>query len=230
MIIKDRIQNPSFLNLPMKERKFAKTRIRILESFLLELERNSFENIKIKDLAIQSEVSEPTFYNYFPEKEDLILYFIQIWSLQVSVFSLSIKGKTNSRGFYLLQSLFRYTAKETKKNPRILLEIIAIQARKKKKLSIPKLTPGEKYLLFPKVLEINDLPSNGVDGLILNALSIAIQEEELPKHTNLSNLGLAIGSLFFGVPILAFQMKENLESIWLNSLNLLWLGAGGKTR
>ncbi len=225
------IESEQFLELPLKERKFAKTRIRILQVFLSELENKPFEIIKIKDIAKQADVSEPTFYNYFPEKEDMVLFFIQIWALSVSVFAFGMNSKKNKEisGYSLISAIFRYTAKESKKNSRILLEIISLQARSKKELQIPKLTLAERYLLFPKIKDIENFPAGGVEDLIEKGLRDAIKSKELREESNINALGVAIGSLFFGVPILCSQLKLNLETMWLESLQLLWVGAGGKT-
>lgn len=103
-----------FSQFPLKERKFAKTRTNLTFAFLSELEVKPFEEIKIKDLCQIAEISEPTFYNYFPEKGDLILHYIQIWSLQVSVFAK--EKKLAESGWGQISALFRYTAKESKKN------------------------------------------------------------------------------------------------------------------
>ncbi|WP_244936798.1 TetR/AcrR family transcriptional regulator [Leptospira brenneri] len=172
-----------------------------------------------------AEVSEPTFYNYFPEKGDLILYYIQIWSLQVSVFVKEMELSESGWGF--LSALFRYTAKESKKNPRILMEIIAFQAKYKNTMQRPKLTSAERVLIFPNVLEIEELSAEGVEGIIQKALSNAAKNGELPKSTDWKSLGLALGSCFFGVPILSFQLNQNLEKLWIESLRYLWIGAGG---
>ncbi|MCG6153316.1 TetR/AcrR family transcriptional regulator [Leptospira bandrabouensis] len=218
----------SLQQFSLKERKFAKTRTNLTFAFLSELEIKSFDEIKIKDLCQMAEVSEPTFYNYFPEKGDLILHYIQIWSLQVSVFAK--EKKLSESGFGILCALFRYTAKESKKNPRILLEIISFQAKTKKKLQEPKLTKAERVLLFPKIVGIEDLDANGVEGIIRNALTLAAQNGELPATTDWKSFSMAIASCFFGVPILAFQMNQNLEKLWIESLDYLWRGAGGKVK
>lgn len=216
------------ISFPLKEIKFAKTRTNLTFAFLKELELKSFEEIKIKELCQIAEVSEPTFYNYFPEKGDLILHYIQIWSLQVSVFAL--EKKLSESGLGMLSSLFRYTAKESKKNPRILLEIISFQAKTRKSLQQPKLTKAERALLFPKIVGIEDLDADGVEGIIRKALSVAAKNGELPTSTDWKFFSMAIASCFFGVPILSFQLNQNLEKLWLESLYYLWRGAGGKMK
>ncbi|PJZ80814.1 TetR/AcrR family transcriptional regulator [Leptospira meyeri] len=210
---------------PLKERKFAKTRTNLTFAFLTELETKTFEEIKIKDLCQMAEVSEPTFYNYFPEKGDLILHYIQIWSLQVSVFVQ--EKKLSESGFGILSALFRYTAKESKKNPRILLEIISFQAKTKKSVQVHRLTSAERVLLFPDISGIESLVADGIEGIIQKAITLAAKNGELPESTNWKSFSLSIASCFFGIPILAFQLNQNLEKLWLDSLQYLWLGAGG---
>lgn len=220
-------KNSEFLTrFPLKDRKFAKTRTNLTFALLTELESKPLETIKIKDLCEIAEVSEPTFYNYFPEKGDLILHYIQIWSLQVSVFAK--EKKLSESGWGMLSALFRYTAKESKKNPRVLLEIISFQAKHKKTLQELKLTAAERVLLFPNFAGIEEVAADGVEGIIQKALSMALENGELPVSTNGKSLALALASCFFGVPVIAFQLNQNLEKLWLESLRYLWLGAGGK--
>lgn len=213
-------------NFPLKERKFARTRMNLIFGLLQLLESRSYDDIKIIELCQFAEISEPTFYNYFPEKDDLILHYIQIWSLMVSVFAEEQNLKES--GYGLLLSLFQYTAKESKKNPRILLEIISFQAKNKRKLQQKSLTKAERVLLFPNFPGIETISVGGIETILEKAMVLAQSKKELPKDTNWKSLSLTIVSCFFGVPILAFQMGENLETLWMDSFHYIWLGAGGK--
>ncbi|XDD45506.1 TetR/AcrR family transcriptional regulator [Leptospira sp. WS39.C2] len=216
------------LQFPLKERKFARTRTKLTFGLLELLETKPYNEIKIIELCQYAEISEPTFYNYFPEKDELILHYIQIWSLQVTVFA--EKNKMANSGYGLIQSLFRYTAKESKKNPRILLEIISFQTKYKKRPQAKELTLAERYLLFPNHPAIGTLPIGGIELILENAMKLAKENKELPKDTNWKSLSLAIASCFFGIPILAFQLNENLESLWIDSLDYIWIGAGSNLK
>ncbi|TGM05044.1 TetR/AcrR family transcriptional regulator [Leptospira jelokensis] len=213
---------------PLKERKFARTRTNLTFGLLTLMESRPYDEIKIIELCKIAEISEPTFYNYFPEKDDLILHYIQIWSLFVTVFN--EKQNSEGSGYGLLVSLFQYTARESKKNPRILLEIISFQARKKKKLQHQTLTDAEKTLLFPNHPEILSLKIGGIEMLLEKAMNLAQLKKELPKDTNWKSLSLSIASCFFGIPILSFQLGENLETVWLETFHYIWLGAGGRIK
>lgn len=215
-------------SIPHKEKKWARTRIALLQALLTEMDKKPFAEIKIKDLCLIAEISEPTFYNYFPEKIHLLVYFIQIWSLQVSVYA--AKQKTDDSGFGILQSLFHYTAKENKKNPRILREIISFQANHHGQVNIPPLSLVERYLLFPAVPGIESIPAEGIRGILNKAMSIAKEKKELPPSANWQLLPLQVASLFFGAPIISATTGSDLEKLWVSSLRLLWLGAGGKSQ
>ncbi|TGM43916.1 TetR/AcrR family transcriptional regulator [Leptospira biflexa] len=219
------VSNDTLANFPLKERKFAKTRTNLTFGLLEFMESRSYDEIKITELCQYAEISEPTFYHYFPEKDDLILHYIQIWSLMVSVFAK--KNRMAESGYGLILSLFRYTANESKKNPKILLEIISFQAKKKRKLQFKSLTEAERILLFPNQDGIETLPIGGIEMLLDKAMYLSKKNKELPNHTNWKHLSLAIASCFFGIPIMAFQLNENLEKLWLETLNYIWLGAGG---
>jgi AcrR family transcriptional regulator len=212
--------------IPQKEKKFARTRLALLKALLDELREKSFDEIKIRDLCIRAEISEPTFYNYFPEKNHLLLYFIQIWSLEVSVYA--SRKKMDGSGYELLRSLFQYTAKKSRKNPRVIAEVIAFQAKTPPPKSIPPLTLAERYLYFPGAENIESIPATGLDGLLERAIGTAIERGELAPDTNVQSLFMAIAALFFGIPIVARSAKKASHRLWEGALALLWRGAGGE--
>ncbi|MGV3667039.1 MAG: TetR/AcrR family transcriptional regulator [Leptospira bouyouniensis] len=217
--------NDPLAKFPLKERKFARTRTNLVDGLLKLLETRSLDEIKITELCHYAEISEPTFYNYFPEKDDLVLHYIQIWSLMVTVFA--EENQQTKSGYGMIHSLFQLTAKESKKNPKILLEIISFQTKKKSKRKPKPLTEAERILLFPNFPGIESLPIGGIEMILERAMELSLKNQELPKDTNIKYLSLAIASCFFGIPILAFQLGENLEKLWIESFHYIWLGAGG---
>lgn len=222
-------EGEEFLKFPLKERKYAKTKLTILQCFLKQLETRSIEEITIKELASLAEVSEPTFYNYYPEKADLIITFIQVWSLQVSIHLLNIQKHTSSKvsGYQILESLLRFTAKQTKKNPKLLLEVISFQTKTKSKSKSKKLSEAEKVLLFPHSIETNKFSILGIDGWIQESIRLAIAGGEISPKANIKKISYAIGSIFFGAPIFAYQTHENLERVWIDALDCIWRGILG---
>jgi len=67
----------------LRERKHAKTKIAIMDAFIKRLEKTRFDDISVRQICKDVDVSEGTFFNYFPEKIDIINYYMHLEFLQV---------------------------------------------------------------------------------------------------------------------------------------------------
>ena len=67
----------------LRERKHARTKIAIMNAFIERLEKTRFDDISIRQICKSVEVSEGTFFNYFPEKIDIINYYMNLMFLKV---------------------------------------------------------------------------------------------------------------------------------------------------
>ena len=70
--------------LPLRERKYARTKLTLRDAVAEALEAHSLEEVTVKALCEQAMISEATFFNYFPRKTDLINYLVQLWSLELN--------------------------------------------------------------------------------------------------------------------------------------------------
>ncbi len=59
----------------------ARTKLGILQAMLDLIADTSFKEMKIKDIAERVQITEMTFFNYFQTKDDLLKYFMALWSL-----------------------------------------------------------------------------------------------------------------------------------------------------
>lgn len=58
----------------LRERKKQRTRLAIQEEALRLFARDGYENTTIKQIALAAEISERTFFRYFPTKEDVVAW------------------------------------------------------------------------------------------------------------------------------------------------------------
>ena len=176
-------ENVRLKKIPLREKKFAQTRISLKEALLEKLKSQTLEEVSVKELCEEVQISEGTFFNYFPEKKDLLVYYVQIWSIEMVV---HIATKTKKiKGKNVLEEIFQKTAHEMKENPRVMAEILAFQGQTKSPIKIKQITTAEKLMLFPEHPNVEEIASEGIRPIIVNALKESIETGELPAHTDI---------------------------------------------
>jgi AcrR family transcriptional regulator len=108
--------------LPLRERKHATQKLKILDIFEEKLKEKSLADISVKEVAQALEISEMTFFNYFKNKGEVLVYFIELWSLEMQ---LKIEKKQPIEAIYLI---FEETAKLIEQNYQLFMEIVSAMA------------------------------------------------------------------------------------------------------
>ncbi|MGD8619988.1 MAG: TetR/AcrR family transcriptional regulator, partial [Gammaproteobacteria bacterium] len=111
----------------LREKKFARTRLALAQATTNHLEAAAFETLSVKALCERVQISEATFFNYFPRKDDLIVYLDHLWTLELNWYGL--QAARQQQGLAVIEALFRYTAIQIQKKPGLMGEIIAHEAR-----------------------------------------------------------------------------------------------------
>ena len=82
-------------HFPLRERKHAKTKVALTMAFVERLKSARLDEISIKEVCDSVDISEATFYNYFPAKIDLIYYYQQLLALKI-IWETNRKAKEDS--------------------------------------------------------------------------------------------------------------------------------------
>ena len=67
----------------LRQRKFARTRLALASALSKALVQQALSEVSVKALCREAEVSEATFFNYFPSKQALMAYLAQLWLLEL---------------------------------------------------------------------------------------------------------------------------------------------------
>lgn len=195
--------------LPQRQKKFAKTKIALLGALIKELEKKTFQDIMIKEIAKIAEVSEPTFFNYFDSKQDMLVYFIQIWSIEMN--AIAKESQKNSTSYLeTIKSIFSKTSTKIMTNPQIVLEIISFQAQMKlEDIRFHEITNGERWYLFKEILDVEELEAKGLESILPPLIEKAVKNGELKENTDVELLFLMLSSLFFGTSLLILKKDPN---------------------
>lgn len=220
-----------FTRLSLREKKYARTKLALLDAASDRIGAKTFDEISVKELCEQAEVSEATFFNYFPKKQGLLNYFIQLWVLEVIW---KIQNLLEAQGgIVAIEEAFRHTGERISRQPRMMLEIIAYMALDPDKAQCPsstaEVTLAERLLRFPDLLGVESIEAvNGLDDVFRPPLMKAIEAGELPAETDVEVALVNLFSVFFGVPLcMAWQDADLVVPVYQQQLKLLWVGLKG---
>ena len=207
----------------LRERKFARTRLALAEAVTHHLEVAPFEHLSVKALCERVQISEATFFNYFPRKEDLVVYLDRLWTLELNWYGR--QATEQQRGLAVIEALFRYTSIQIQKKPGLMGEVIAHEARTRDHSAGPEITPAERMIAFGDLKGIELLPDDSLENLLRSSLQSSIDLGELPENTAIAAAMVALVSIFYGVP-LAMQHSNPaaIGAMYRQQLALLWAG------
>lgn len=210
------------MNEGRRERKLAQTRLALVTALRDQLASASFEDIKVRALTDAADVSEATFFNYFRSKADLALYFIQLWSVDIAT-APAVLRKQSPRAS--IEAIFAATAHDLATYPRVMGEIIAVQARHDPSAPITAMTALEKRVAFPDRPGVDQVTAIGLDGLLPPLIAAAKQCGELPRHVDDNKALLALVNVFFGVPLIfARRQPALIAALYQQQLQVVWAG------
>ena len=211
---------------PLREKKHARTKIAIMNVFIKRLEKTRFDDISIRQICQSVEISEGTFFNYFPEKIDIINYYSHLLFLKI----LWKTRKEVPQGKYiaLIETVFKNAAAELN-NVNIIYQIISIMVMQQERPKEMAISNIEKHFAFPDYDGIEDVPAIFIDRFFEECLKDALKNGKLPKKTKINDVAVSLMTILGGT-----LMAAKLGSIkdcayhYTRQLKLLWKGLGIK--
>jgi len=215
----------AFDALPLRARKAARTRLALLDAVLIRLADGPMDTVNVTEICRDVGVSQPTFFNYFGTKPGTLVFYVQLWSLEVQWHM-----ERAASGREALQTLFDRTADAIRATRWVMPEIIIHQIRaagdpssltKGKQVGPP--TVADKLLRFPNHADIAELSPRGVHLLMADALERAVRGGELPPTVDRDLAIRLLTSLFFGAAASSPDADRAADTL-SNGLALLWAG------
>ncbi|MDD5505043.1 MAG: TetR/AcrR family transcriptional regulator [Candidatus Omnitrophica bacterium] len=205
----------------LRQTKYAKTKIALARTFLNRLKSTRFQDIAIRDICGAVEISEGTFYNYFPNKIDLTRYIERLILLKIAW---QIQQKEGSlEAVEAIEYGFDLIAREIKR-PFLFYEIVSLhtaeRARFKKAVL---LSQAEKYFAFPECKNIENAKVVTLDALFMSLVIKAQKDGIVSEKYRAADILINLMAIFVGVPLI-IQEEEfgGLDKLYRKQLALLW--------
>jgi AcrR family transcriptional regulator len=208
----------------LRQRKFARTRLTLARVLADALLKENFEEIPVKRLCRAAEVSEATFFNYFPRKQDLMTYLAHLWVLELGWHV--ERARREAQGLPVVDKLFAEVARTCERRPGVLAELLAWIARGGALNTGLEVSELEKQLAFPDLQGIEAIPIKGIDAWLRPQLETAIGRGDLPENTLLPLLLNALLAVLFGVPLTLLSADPaRIAPVYRQQLALVLAGA-----
>jgi AcrR family transcriptional regulator len=207
--------------MSLRRAKAARLKISILEHTLKLVGRKSFDDLHVEDICAKVKISKVTFFNYFPQKEDVLLYYFRIWCLHRAV-ELRDKPREGVAGMYYL---FEKLSEDCESHPGVILSLIGYLADLKRP---PKPFPvklEEKQLLYADRADIAHVEILSVDQLFEKFALEAIFRKEITRTSSTRELTNLLSSVFYGVVVSTHVHQQvQLRFYFRRTLDMLLKG------
>lgn len=223
--------NPMLEAMPHRERKYARTKRALLNTALRRMAKGTpLADITVKELCAGAKIATPTFFLYFERKTDLLRYYIQLWSVEVTWHAR--RASLESPGLGAIEKVFDHTGELTERNPEIMAEIIAMQASEPQICCIAPPTKAELLTALPGLPGVAELAPLGLDVIFGEHLAEALKLDQLPADIDIADTVVALTAIFFGTPlVMRMAHSKAVRRYYLRQLRTLWAalkcGAGG---
>jgi AcrR family transcriptional regulator len=217
----------AFDKLPLRQRKFARTKLGLLDAALQSIRERPLEDVTVKALCETVGISEASFFNYFPRKTDLLVYYVQLWSIEMAWYAREFAEARG--GLAAIEEIFAMTARQVAENPAPMGEVVAGQARMTVAPTFAEISVAERLSAFPDLAGVEELEGQGLDTLLPPLIERAVKAGELPKHTDRGAVLVALATIFLGLPVVLRRSPKALEQAYQSQLQLLWAGLYHRT-
>lgn len=183
----------------LRKEKAARLKLSVLDHTTKLIGTRAFSDLHVDEICKKTKISKVTLFKYFPQKEDILLYYFRVWCLRRAV-ELNEKPK---EGTAAILFLFDKLSEDFEKHPGIILSLIGYLADMKRALKPFPLKIEEKKLLFTDVKDIHLIEIQSVDQMIEKFALEAIFKKEITKTTSTRDITNILTSIFYGSVVTA---------------------------
>jgi AcrR family transcriptional regulator len=210
--------------MSLRKEKAARLKVQVLEHTLKLIGRKPFEDVYVDDICEKVKISKVTFFKYFPQKEDVLLYHFRIWCLARSV-ELRNKPKEGLQGVYFLMDKL---SEECESHPGLMLSLIGYLADLRRPPKPFPVKPEEKRLLFPNIDDITAVEILSLDQMLEKFTLEGLFKKEITKTSSTRDITNLFSTIFLGSIITSHMSKQtSLKVFFRRNLDNIMKGLGG---
>lgn len=207
--------------MSLRKEKAARLKIQVLDQTLKLIGKKSFDDLYVDDICSKVKISKVTLFKYFPQKEDILLYYFRMWCLTRAVEMIQ-KPREGIAGIYYL---FDKLSEECEEHPGLLLSLVGYLSDYKRSPKPFPIKPEEKKLVFPEVANITSVEILSLDQMIEKFTLEGIFKKEITRSTSTRDIANLILSVFLGGVIVAhINHQSPLKNFFRKNVDLMLKG------
>lgn len=210
--------------ISLREKKFAKTKLAIMDEFMRQLKVSRFDDISIQSVCATVEISEGTFFNYFPCKFDVLIYSLDLKGIYRSW---CIDQKKSGKSIlFQIDLFFEIIAKEFEEQ-HVVYEMLSAMIRERFQKKHMEISAAEKCFAFPDCLGMEDVTECAPDEYFTTVITDAQQAGEIPADADVGEIVMMLMSLLCGSVLAVPEARfSNVHYYMKKQLAYLWRGIG----
>ena len=202
----------------VRSQKSAKLKLAILSATTRLIGERSFKELHISELCEAVNISKVTLFKYFPQKEDILLYYMRVWALHRTV-ELSINGKTGVSGIHHLVDKLSETFE---RHPGLVLSYVGHMANIQIIQKPFTVKEAERKILYPDLENIKSIEIKSLEQMLETFLLEAIFNREITGSSNTQDLTYMVVSVIYGAVLTAhihrikptkLYFRRNIETV-----------------
>ncbi len=206
------------VTMSLRKEKAARLKLSVLDHTIRLIGKKSFDDLYVEEICAKVKISKVTLFKYFPQKEDILLYYFRIWCLRRAV-EFREKPKEGMAG---ITALFDKLSEDCESHPGIILRLFAYLSDLKRPPKPFPVKPEEKRFLFPDIKDIHQVEIQSVDQMFEKFTLEAIFRKEITKSASTRDLTNLLSTIFYGSVITAhiqqltqlkFFFRKNVEMV-----------------
>ncbi len=187
----------------LRKEKAARLKVNILNHTLKLMGKKPFQDLHVDEICAAVRMSKVTFFKYFPQKEDLLLYYFRLWCLGCVV-DLQDKAREGLAGVYFLADRLSEACAD---HPGLMLSLIGYLSDLKRPPRPFPVKPEEKELLYPGRAGIRDVEILSLEQMLEKFTLEAIFRKEITKTSSTRDVTQLFMSVLLGGVVTAHLLR-----------------------
>lgn len=205
----------------LREQKAAKLKVSILKSAVYLLGKNSFSDLYVDQICERVKISKVTFFKYFAQKDDILLYYLRSWCLDRAV-ELHHKKRVGLKGIYFL---FDRMAETYMVNPGLILNLISYYTGHQRPPAPIPLKPVERALLHPSEPNLDHIEIMTIPQMMENFLLEAVFNQEITSTGDTKDLADLFVTMLYGSIVTShLRQHDNVKQFLRKNVDSLLNG------